>query len=135
MAKLNVKRIDKSPDSSRRNFPHYLLQETLKIPETIAHTMGGKTMNRLLLAEALGVKPASSNFRDLLSSSFKYGWTEGTEKADEITLTEMGSEVAEANDANRKADAVKRSAFQPELFRKIYQNYNNKRLPAALLPR
>src|SRR2546423_14864141 len=105
--KLKVRRIDKdsaTDNQSRRNFPHYLLEEALKVPETIAHAMGGAPMNRLLLAEALGIKPASSNYRNLLSSSFKYGWTEGTEKAREISLTPLGVEVGYANDTIRIAD-------------------------------
>jgi hypothetical protein len=74
----------------RRNFPKHSLEASLVVAQKIQDEMGGKPMNRLLLADALGLSPSSSNFREILSSSYKYGLTEGTEKADEISLSAIG---------------------------------------------
>src|SRR5438477_8950155 len=74
-----------------RNFPKHTREGALPLPQKIQEEMGGKAMNRLLLAEALGMSPSSSNFRQLLSSAYKYGLTDGTEKADSISLTPIGA--------------------------------------------
>src|ERR1700733_9454213 len=76
-----------------RNFPKHSLEATLMVAQKIQDEMGGKPMNRLLLADGLGMSPSSSNFREILSSSFKYGLTEDTEKAEQISLTTIGDAV------------------------------------------
>ena len=60
-----------------RNFPKHGIEATLVLPQKVQDEMGGKPMNRLLLADALGMSPSSTNFRDLLSSSNKYGFYRG----------------------------------------------------------
>jgi hypothetical protein len=67
--------------ASKRNFPLHTLEEALAVPQKIADEMGGRPFKRILLADALGYTPMSSNVRDLLSSSYRYGLTDGTEKA------------------------------------------------------
>src|SRR5947209_6936947 len=64
-----------------RTFPAHTVQEALAVAQKIRDENAANPMNRLLLGDALDVSPSSSNFRDLLSSSFKYGLTDGTEKA------------------------------------------------------
>ena len=63
-----------------RTFPKDSIESTLVLPQKIQDEMGGKPMNRLLLADALGLSPSSSSFRDLLSLSNKYGFTEGNKE-------------------------------------------------------
>jgi hypothetical protein len=86
-------------------------------------------MNRVLLANAIGRKPASSQYRELLSSAFKYGLTEGTEKSDNISLTELGVSVTKPRDGEERGMAIKRATLQPDLFRRIYNHYSNGKLP------
>ena len=69
-----------SEGGSRRTFPHHTLEDSLPLAQKIADEMGGRPMNRLLLAEAVGIKPSSSNFRLLLSSAYKYHLIDATEK-------------------------------------------------------
>jgi predicted nucleotide-binding protein len=93
-------------------------------------------MNRLLLADALGMSPSSSNYRELLSSSYKYGLTEGTEKADNISLTELGKAATQQTDPSARMQALRRAALVPEVFGRIFRDYGNKRLPSAeMLPK
>ncbi len=86
-------------------------------------------MNRVLLADAVGRRPASSDFALLLSSSFKYGLTLGTEKADNISLTELGIAMVKPRDEAERIRASRNAALAPELFRRIYDHYNNGKLP------
>ena len=86
-------------------------------------------MNRVLLANAIQKKPASSDFKVLLSSALKYGLTTGTEKSESIALTELGGLVTRPRDATEGATALKSAALQPELLHRIYEHYNNGKLP------
>ena len=86
-------------------------------------------MNRVLLANAIQKKPASSDFKVLLSSALKYGLTTGTEKSETIALTELGGSVTRPRDATEGATALKSAALQPELLHRIYEHYNNGKLP------
>src|SRR6478672_11185810 len=92
------------PEDTRkyRNFPKHALEGALVLPQKIQDEMGGKPMNRLLLADALGLSPSSSNFRDLMSSSYKYGLTEGTEKADNISLLPTGVDATQSVDQGKR---------------------------------
>ena len=88
-----------------RNFPHHSLEEAVRVADTIRENRAGKPMRRLLLADALGIKPSSSNFRDILSSSIKYGLTTGGEKSEEVALTDLGLQAT-----NGRRDAQTQSA-------------------------
>ena len=114
-----------------RPYPFHTLAEALVVAQKIRDEKAGKPMNRLLLADALGVKPASSNYRDLLSSSVKYGLTEGTEKAKEIKLTD-GGEHAVSTDSALRQRALRRAAMTPKVFRRFYEAYADGRLPTIL---
>ena len=106
------------------------------LPQRIQDEMGGKPMNRLLLAQALGVSPSSSGYRDLLSSAFKYGLTDGTEKADNISLTTVGASATQPADQAARLGALQRAAMTPPIFGQLFRDYANKRLPSAeMLPR
>ena len=73
-----------------RPFPTHTLEQALFVPRTLQDANNGRPMNRLLLANAMGRTPASSEFKLLLSSSIKYGLTTGNEKSETIALTELG---------------------------------------------
>src|ERR1700735_3508708 len=104
-----------------RNFPKHSLEASLVVAQKIQDEMGGKPMNRLLLADALGMSPSSSNFRDILSSSFKYGLTDGTEKADQLSLTEIG-DSATARDAAKRLAALRTAALRSPVFGQFFKD-------------
>lgn len=119
----------------RRNFPKHSLEASLVVAQKIQDEMGGKPMNRLLLADALGLSPSSSNFREILSSSYKYGLTEGTEKADQISLTAIG-ESATGKDASKRLSALRSAALRSPVFGQFFRDYGNKKVPSAeMLPK
>src|SRR6516165_6545388 len=124
------KRATKEVDSTskRRNFPKHSLEASLVVAQKIQDEMGGKPMNRLLLADALGLSPGSSNLRDLLSSSYKYGLTDGTEEADQVSFLSIG-EAATSKDATKRLSALRGAALRSPVFGQFFRDYGNKRVP------
>jgi predicted nucleotide-binding protein len=134
---VTSKTLPKEAEASgkRRNFPKHSLEGSLLVAQKIQDEMGGKPMNRLLLADALGLSPSSSNFREILSSSYKYGLTEGTEKADQISLTATG-ESATGKDAAKRLAALRTAALRSPVFGQFFKDYGNKKVPSAeMLPK
>lgn len=136
----NSKKITQSSgkDESRRNrnFPRHTLEAALVLPQKIQDEMGGKPMNRLLLADALGLSPSSSNFRDLLSSAYKYNLTDGTEKAESISLTDVGISATRSTGQSGRIQALRHAALHPSVFGQFYRDYANKKLPSVeMLPK
>jgi hypothetical protein len=113
-----------------RNFPRDTLEEALAVPQKIMDEMAGKPFKRLLLAEALGTKPSSSNFRYLLSSSYQYGLTDGTEKASEIKLTDLGRDATQSADPSKRVAALRQAAITPDVFGRFYRDYSDKKIPS-----
>lgn len=119
----------------RRNYPQHPLEDALAVGQKIADERAGMPFKRLLLADALGLKPSSTNFRDMLSSSYKYGLTEGTQKATDISLTDLGKR-ATSGDVDQRRRALREAALSPPLFRRFFDDYADKKLPSQdLLPK
>ena len=116
------KKFDRKPN---RPFPRHTLEEVLVIAETIQDKNNGKPMKRLLLANAINRKPTGVEFRDLLSSSFKYGLTNGTEKAENIDLTELGKKLTKPTSEKEKYESLQKAILTPEVFQRIYVHYKN----------
>ena len=135
--KETLKRSASQQEARRyRNFPKHSIESTLVLPQKIQDERGGRPMKRLLLAEALGISPSSTNFRDLLSSSFKYGFTEGNEKSDEISLTADGSSATQKADTSKRLRALRVAAIRPAVYEKFFRDYANKRVPSTdMLPK
>ncbi len=118
-----------------RNFPKHTLEAALPLAQKIQDEMGGKPMNRLLLADALGNSPSSSVYREMLSSAYKYGLTDGTEKADNISLTPVGAAATQQQDPAARIRALLEAAMTPDVFGKFLRAYANKKLPSSeMLP-
>ena len=113
----------------RRPFPSHTLEGALRVAQAIQDQNNGKPMNRVLLANAIQKKPASSDFKALLSSSLKYGLTAGTEKSELISLERLGDSATRPRDVVERSSSLRKAALQPELLLKIYQHYNNGKLP------
>lgn len=112
-----------------RNFPKDSLAAALVIAQQVADENAGRPMNRLLVADSLGVSPGSSNFRYLLSSSRSYGLTEGTEKAHEISLTPLGREIT-SSEGGRRMKALRQAALTPPAFDKFFKSFDGNKLPS-----
>src|SRR3989344_9339850 len=121
-----MRKYDRSPN---RPFPLHSIDDALVIARAIQDKNAGKPMKRLLLADAIGRKPTTIQFRDLLSSSYKYGLTNGTEKADYIELTDLGKQITKPISPQQKIAAEQRASLTPELFNKIFSYYKNAKWP------
>jgi len=126
-----------TPELSQiRTYPIHTITEALVVAEKIKSEKGGRPFNRLLLAEALGYGPGSSNYRDLLSSSYKYGLTDGTEKAAEISLTTLGNDASQDADAHRRLVGIRQAILKPPLAHKFFEDYNGAKLPSlGMMPK
>src|SRR5262249_37072411 len=129
---LNMRSAKKKVPATKvkRNFPTNTLEQSLAVAQKIADERGGKPFKRLLLAEALGYTPSSSTYRVLLSSAYKYGLTEGTEKASDIGLTELGAAATQQQDAGKRLSALRQAALTPSLFKTFFEDYKDKKLPS-----
>ena len=114
---------------ARRSYPRDPLSSTLVVAQTIADQNAGRPMKRLLVADALDVKPSSSNFRYLLSSSHHYGLSEGTEKADEISLTTLGAAATKPDGSAERAAVLIQAARTPPLFNQFFERFNGNKMP------
>lgn len=114
---------------SRRDYPAHALKEALVLIEAIGTKNAGKPMDRLLLADAIGRKPSSSDYRVLLSSSLKYGLTSGTEKADYIEPTELGSRIINPTSTADVKKAQIDAVMRVPLFERVLTHYNRAKLP------
>lgn len=114
-----------------RPFPQFSLEEALIIASAIQEKNAGKPMKRLLLADAINRKPTSTDFRDLLSSSYKYGLTNGTEKAEYISLTELGVKITRPKTPQGEVQAKQEAVLSSEIFKKILSHFKDGKFPSG----
>ena len=65
------------------------------------------------------------------SPAIKYGLINSNEKSTEISLTEIGSGACQNEDPAKRMAALHKAAFTPEIFKKFYDTYSNKKLPSS----
>ncbi len=114
-----------------RPFPKNSLEESLVIPKAIQDKSAGKPMKKLLLADAIGRKPASTAYVYLLSSSYKYGLTIGTEKADYISLSELGLKITRPKSEEERDLGLREAALKPDLFERVYRRFDDAKFPSG----
>jgi predicted nucleotide-binding protein len=119
------------PRGPSRPYPEIPITEAIKVPQGIREQNAGRPMNRVLLAEALKLSPTSSDFRDLLSASYKYGFTKGSFNSETIDLTELGEQLTKPRSEMEKLDAMRKGLRRISLFERLLTYFNNNKLPAA----
>lgn len=82
-----------------------------------------------MLADALGIGSGSTNFRDITSSSNKYGLTVGTWQADFISLTPLGISITKPKPEKEIKDRQE-AVLKIDVFTKIYDYYRDSKLPS-----
>lgn len=115
--------------SSSRPYPPHTLEKALVIINAIVDKGASKPMDRLLVADAIGRTPSSSEFRRLLSSSRWYGLTLGTEKADNILPTELGLKIAKPLHPDEALQGKVQACLNIELLGKLWRQFNRQKLP------
>jgi hypothetical protein len=112
-----------------RSYPVHPLEEAISIATAIQEVNSGLPFDRVLLAKALSTTPASSSFTMKLNSSTKYGLTRGGYNDQRIALTSRGEAIAAPKQSGERQGALLAAAMQPELFRRLYQALDGKRMP------
>jgi Predicted nucleotide-binding protein containing TIR-like domain len=110
-------------------FPKHSLKLSLMVANAIEEKHGGNPLPPTDVAIAIDKSPGSSDFRMLLSSSIKYGLTTGSYNSPKITLTELGRDLVEPVDEGSRSRALFQAAFRPDLFKRIFEAYKNKKVP------
>jgi hypothetical protein len=112
-----------------RPYPLNALKESRELVETIYEVNSGLPVNRIMLAEAIGIAPSSSAYTTLLNSCSKFGLTNGNYRSSKIELTEFGSEFVQNMAASNFRFLLKQAASKPEVFKQFYSYYENKKIP------
>lgn len=125
-----------SDDSSKkraspRPFPQHSLEEALKVARVIQDKNAGKPWKPIFIAEALGISPTSTKFRDITSSAYRYGLTDGTWNAQQISLTTLGVSIVKPIDPTKEIKAKQQSVLNVPLFKEVYEHYTSGKFPSA----
>jgi predicted nucleotide-binding protein len=120
---------DKQARAPSRPFPSISLKQALRIPQGITDAHGGKPMPRLLLAGALNMSPGSSQFRDLIAGSAKYGLTTGNFTSQTIALTEVGRRITRPQSEGERLEGLRTAFRSIPLFARLIVHFNNSKLP------
>jgi hypothetical protein len=111
--------------------PKHTLETVLGVPQVLEDKNGGNPLPPLDVALALGVGPGSSNFRDLLSSSIKYGLTSGSFNQPKVAMEALAKSIVAPSSPEERRVALFQAGLRPEPFRRVYDYYKGKKLPEA----
>ena len=115
-----------------RPYPLNGLEEVRSLVQAMYEANSGLPINRIMLAEILGIAPSSSVYTTLLNSCSKFGLTSGNYRSKRIELTGFGSEfVKNTMDKSNSNYRVwlGEAANKPEIFKQFYSYYENKKIP------
>ena len=112
-------------------FPAMSFQDSLVLPKGILeHGINGE-IERLTLLSRLDRSPSSSRTRELISSSYKYGLTNGSYNAPFLKVTDDARTLLGSGASTRE---IKEKQFelaikQFDQFNNLYEKLKNQRLP------
>ena len=113
----------------RRPYPTHSLQDTLAAAEAIRAENRGQPLAPDRLADAMGTTKGSSAFRMKLTSSVKYGLTEGGVNDDVISLTPLGEAAVSPMSEGERRGALLEAACNPDVFVGFYEQMDGQALP------
>ena len=114
---------------SNRPHPPVSLEVSEQVAQAIADKNASRPMNRLLLAEAMGYSPSSSGFRDRVTSSGKYGLTEGNYNSDIVSITALGETATRPRNTDERVQARRAAIRNVDLFDALLTHFENSKLP------
>lgn len=117
------------PSSDAIVFPRDPLSKVLKIAESIEKNNAGKPYDRLDLAKSIDSSPTSSTFRQLITSSSRYGITEGSYAAEKISLTVLGSSIVAPTSDEQNKNGLRQALLESEVFKNVYNHFDRKQIP------
>lgn len=117
------------PRGPARPHPPMTFREAAKLATAIRERNAGKPMNRLLLAEAMGRSPASSEFRDMIMSAARYNLIRGNYASEIIELTPLGEQYTRPTSEEERLEAERTAIRKVPLFDQILTHFNNNKIP------
>lgn len=81
------------------------------------------------MAKSLDYTPESSVFRTLITSSGRFGLTEGSYAAEKISLTPLGIQIVAPRSEEEKADGIKKALFSVKLYNDFFTRFNGHKVP------
>lgn len=110
-------------------YPKFSLFDSLKLAESIRDNHAGQPYNRIDLAASLNMSPESSTLRTLITSSNKYGLTDGSYAVERIALTELGRSIVSPTSDEERSSALIKALYNIELYKSFFTQFQNHRLP------
>ena len=110
-------------------FPIYTLKKSLRIIEVMEKNYAGDPTDPIDIADLLSTTLNSSSFRNLLTSSHRYGLTIGSYKAEKIEMTPLGKSIIEFTSDEQKNQGLLEALLNPDLFKGFLQKYDRKEFP------
>jgi predicted nucleotide-binding protein len=111
--------------------PLLTLKEALNIPQALKDNFAGQPTPPLLVAEACGISPSSSNWRTLTGAAEAYGLTLGGYNAKTIALSDLGERIVSPLKEGDDNLALKEAELKPRILSTFYAQYDNNKLPKS----
>lgn len=116
----------------RKPYPVLTFEESQKIGHAIMEKASGGEVKRQTLLSELKLSD-NQKTRELITNSGRYGITNGSYKAETLSLTPKGKEVF-SNDPKTQPKARFELAINGNyLFKKLYDKYKGKKLPSLII--
>jgi predicted nucleotide-binding protein len=125
--KLNTD--EESNTGGGSEFPKHSLKAALRVPFALEEKNSGNPMPPTDVAIAIDKSPGSSDFRMLLSSSIKYGLSNGSYNQSKVALTDLARDIVAPTSDEARDRSLFAAAFAPPLFRNIFSSYKGKKVP------
>jgi hypothetical protein len=116
---------------SQTEVPGCVLEDALRIPQTIAESYAGKPISPLNVAAALEMQPNAGRFRLLSGAAIAYGVTSGGPYAPEIAITPLGMRIVRSTKEGDDLLARREALLRPRVAGEFLQMYNGAPLPRA----
>ena len=117
------------PKSDESVFPMHSVNEALKVAQAITDKFAAKDTSPIILAQSIDKSPSSSDYKNLLSSSFRYGLTRGSWNGKSISLTDLGKKITMPSEPSVIMPSKLESLRNVELFNNLIERYDNHKIP------
>jgi len=112
-----------------RPFPRRTVEDALRIPTALREQNAGNPWPPDQVAAALKIGAKTGGFYYLTAASRDYGFTAGSSKTAEISLTDLGRQVVYPESPEQRRDAIQRAVLSVPTFRGVLEYYKGLNLP------
>jgi hypothetical protein len=109
--------------------PRHTLEQVTGVAKLLDEAFAGQPTPLSQLAKSLRMTPQSSQFRQLISSALGYGIV-NKERANSLTLSEIGRKIVAPRLENEAEEGLRRAALNPLIPSLVYSDYNGHPLPS-----